>query len=65
MTRAADVADVQQTINGHLAAGEFGAALNAAAGVADAQQRDTLLGQVIGARRTAATSSGRWPPLSS
>lgn len=50
VARAADVADPQQAVNGHLAAGEFGAALDAANGVADAQQRDALVNQVIGAQ---------------
>lgn len=45
---AADNADVQTAVAGHLAAGEFGAALDAAQGLADPAQRDAVAQQVIG-----------------
>lgn len=50
LSRAADVAEAQNAVAGHLAAGEFGAALDAARSVADPAQRDALLQQVVGAQ---------------
>src|SRR5687768_1977476 len=42
--------DASSTVAGHVAAGEFGAALDAARGVDDAAARDALIQQVVAAQ---------------
>lgn len=48
LSLAAGQADIQKTVAGHLAVGEFGAALDAAQGIADPAQRDAVLQQIVG-----------------
>ena len=48
LSLAAEQADLEKTIAGHLNSGEFGAALDAAQGIADPVQRDAVLQQIVG-----------------
>jgi hypothetical protein len=48
LSLAAGKADIQKTVAGHLAVGEFGAALDAAQEIADPAQRDAALQQIVG-----------------
>jgi len=48
LSLAAETGDIQQAVAGHLAAGEFGAALDAAQGIDDPAQRDAVLQQIVG-----------------
>ncbi|MBL8851346.1 MAG: DUF1598 domain-containing protein [Planctomycetaceae bacterium] len=58
LSYAADAAEIQNSVAGHLAAGEFGAALDAAGGIADAAQRDAVLQQIVNAQLQAGDLPG-------